>query len=354
MITTFQGKRISGMLAVLPETEYDYDEETKEFATLQTRRLKKVMGFGKRRAAKADSVSSDFCIYGLNYMIEKGYIQKDEIGAIIVTGLTPDYFIPHVSNIVHGECGLNRDVVCMDIPQGCVGFMLGAMQALLLLDVLEHKKVVVFNVDVLNRKRKEDKLKAAVFSGDAAGITVFENDKNASDIYMNLYNDGTQREALIMHAGGYKEPHSEKTAVLEDIGDGTMKSRDELWMDGSKVFNFVQKEVPPLIEEILEYAKVSKEDIDWYLFHQPNKFMLQKLADKMGVPWAKMPMNVVENFGNSSGSTIPVNIAFNLGEQLKKEEYLCCLSGFGAGLSWASMVLQLGKLDFCDIVTSEY
>ncbi len=354
MITTFQGKRISGMLAVLPETEYDYDEETKEFATLQTRRLKKVMGFGKRRAAKADSVSSDFCIYGLNYMIEKGYIQKDEIGAIIVTGLTPDYFIPHVSNIVHGECGLNRDVVCMDIPQGCVGFMLGAMQALLLLDVLEHKKVVVFNVDVLNRKRKEDKLNAAVFSGDAAGITVFENDKNASDIYMNLYNDGTQREALIMHAGGYKEPHSEKTAVLEDIGDGTMKSRDELWMDGSKVFNFVQKEVPPLIEEILEYAKISKEDIDWYLFHQPNKFMLQKLADKMGVPWAKMPMNVVENFGNSSGSTIPVNIAFNLGEQLKKEEYLCCLSGFGAGLSWASMVLQLGKLDFCDIVTSEY
>ena len=354
MITTFQGKRISGMLAVLPETEYDYDEETKEFATLQTRRLKKVMGFGKRRAAKADSVSSDFCIYGLNYMIEKGYIQKDEIGAIIVTGLTPDYFIPHVSNIVHGECGLNRDVVCMDIPQGCVGFMLGAMLALLLLDVLEHKKVVVFNVDVLNRKRKEDKLNAAVFSGDAAGITVFENDKNASDIYMNLYNDGTQREALIMHAGGYKEPHSEKTAVLEDIGDGTMKSRDELWMDGSKVFNFVQKEVPPLIEEILEYAKISKEDIDWYLFHQPNKFMLQKLADKMGVPWAKMPMNVVENFGNSSGSTIPVNIAFNLGEQLKNEEYVCCLSGFGSGLSWASMVLQLGKLDFCDIVTSEY
>lgn len=354
MITTFQGKRISGMLAVLPETEYDYDEETKEFATLQTRRLKKVMGFGKRRAAKADSVSSDFCIYGLNYMIEKGYIQKDEIGAVIVTGLTPDYFIPHVSNIVHGECGLNRDVVCMDIPQGCVGFMLGAMQALLLLDVLDHKKVVVFNVDVLNRKRKEDKLNAAVFSGDAAGITVFENDKNASNIYMNLYNDGTQREALIMHAGGYKEPHSETTAVLEDIGDGTMKSRDELWMDGSKVFNFVQKEVPPLIEEILEYAKVSKEDIDWYLFHQPNKFMLQKLADKMGVPWAKMPMNVVENFGNSSGSTIPVNIAFNLGERLKKEEYLCCLSGFGAGLSWASMVLQLGRLDFCDIVTSEF
>ncbi len=352
MITTFHGKRISGMLTVLPETEYDYDEETKEFATLQTRRLKKIMGFGKRRAAKADSVSSDFCIYGLNYMIEKGYIQKDEIGAIVVTGLTPDFFIPHVSNVIHGECGLNRDVICMDIPQGCVGFMLGAMQALLLLDVIGDKKVVVFNIDVLNRKNPEDKLKEAVFGGDAAGITVFENDKAAPDIYMNLYNDGTERNALIMHAGGYKEPRCAATAVPEDIGDGTMKSRDELWMDGSKVFNFVQKEVPSLIEEILDYAKVSKEDIDWYLFHQPNKFMMQKLADKMGVPWEKMPMNIVENFGNSSGSTIPVNITFNLSEEFQNDEYLCCLSGFGAGLSWAAMVLQLGKLDFCELITS--
>lgn len=354
MITTFHGKRISGMLTVLPETEYDYDEETKEFATLQTRRLKKIMGFGKRRAAKKNSTSSDFCIYGLNYMLEKGYIKKDEIGAIVVTGLTPDYFIPHVSNIIHGECNLNPDVICMDIPQGCVGFMLGAMQAFLLLDIIGDKKVVVFNVDVLNRKNPDEKLKAAVFGGDAAGITVFENDKKASDIYMNLYNDGSQREALIMHAGGYKEPHSEKTAIPEDIGDGTMKCRDELWMDGSRVFNFVQKEVPPLIDEILEYSHVTKDEIDWYLFHQPNKFMMQKLADKMGVPWDKMPMNVVENFGNSSGSTIPVTVTFNLSEQLKTDEYLCCLSGFGAGLSWASMVLKLGKLDFCEMLISEF
>lgn len=72
---------------------------------------------------------------------------------------------------------------------------------------------------------------------------------------MNLYNDGTERDALIMHAGGYKMPHSEETVKLVDIGDGTMKSYEDLWMDGSRVFNFVQKEVPPLIEEILEYSK---------------------------------------------------------------------------------------------------
>lgn len=354
MITTLKGKKITGMLTVMPQNEYDYDEETKSFATLQTRRLKRIMGFGKRRAAKADSTTSDFCIHGLNYMLDKGYIQKHEIGAIVVTGLTPDYFIPHVSNIIHGVCGLPTDVICMDIPQGCVGFMLGALQAFLLLNVVGDKKVVVFNGDVLCRKNKEDQLSAATFGGDATAITVFENDHTAPDIYMNLYNDGTERDTLIMHAGGFKMPRSPETAVPVDIGDGTMKSYDDLWMDGSKVFNFVQKEVPPMINEILDLAGLSKEDIDWYLFHQPNKFMLQKLADKLKIPWDKVPMNVVENFGNSSGSTIPVNITYNLGDKLTVNDYKCCLSGFGAGLSWSSMVLDIGHLDFCEMIISQY
>ena len=354
MITTFKGKKITGMLTVMPENEYDYDEETKVIATLQTRRLKKIMGFGKRRAAKKTSTSSDFCIYGLNYMFEHDLIKREEIGAIVVTGLTPDYFIPHISNIIHGECNLPSDVICMDIPQGCVGFMIGALQAFMLLDVVGDKKVVVFNTDVLCRKDREEPLSAPSFGGDATAITVFEKDEKAPDIYMNLYNDGSEREALIMHAGGFKMPRSKETAKLVDIGDGTMKSYDDLWMDGSKVFNFVQKEVPPLIEELLSYAGKTKEEIDWYLFHQPNKFMLQKLADKLQIPWEKVPMNVVENFGNSSGSTIPVNITFNMKDELIDHAYTCCLSGFGAGLSWGAMVTELGNLDFCDMIISEY
>ncbi|MCH5265265.1 MAG: hypothetical protein J1F02_05150 [Lachnospiraceae bacterium] len=354
MITTIKGKKITGILTVMPENEYDYDEETKPFATLQTKRLKRIMGFGKRRAAKADSTASDYCVYGLNYLLNKGYIKKEEIGAIVVTGLTPDYFIPHVSNIIHGECNLPQDVICIDIPQGCAGFMLGALQAFLLLDVVGDKKVLVFNSDVLNRKDKKTPLTSASFGGDATAITIFERDDKASDIYINFYNDGTEREALIMHAGGYKMPRSPQTAVPVDIGDGTMKSYDDLWMDGSKVFNFVQKEVPPLINEILEYASMKKEDIDWFIFHQPNKFMLQKLSDKLGISWEKIPMNVVENFGNTSGSTIPVAITHNFSGQMVKSKYKCCLAGFGAGLSWSSMILDLGCLDFCEMIISNY
>jgi 3-oxoacyl-[acyl-carrier-protein] synthase-3 len=121
-------------------------------------------------------------------------------------------------------------------------------------------------------------------------------------------------------------------------------------MNGSAVFNFVQVEVPPMIESLLSFASTSMEDVDWFLFHQPNRFMLEKLADKMKVPYTKMPMNVVEHFGNSSGVTIPIATTFNLGNRLTTEHFRVCLAGFGVGLTWSSMLMPLGGLDFCKMI----
>lgn len=354
MLTTFKGIKITGVLAVLPENEYLYDEETKDFATAATRRLKRTMGFNKRRAAKASTTSCDFCLYGMRYLLDNGLIQKEEIGAVIVLSVTPDYYMPQMSNILQGELGLSQDVVCMDISQACAAYVLGIYQAGMILEHLpDGKKAVVCTSDVLCRKDFSWPLREPSFGGDAATITILERDFAASDIYMSVYNDGSRREALIIHAGGFKMPRSAETAILRDIGDGKMRSYDDLWMDGSAVFNFVQKEVPPMIEEILQYAGKSREEIDWYLFHQPNKFMMEKLAQRANIPVEKMPMNIVETFGNSSGSCVGVNIAYNLGEKLLDHTYTCCLSGFGGGLAWAAAVLELGNLDFCRTVISD-
>lgn len=354
MITTFEGKRITGILGILPENEYDYDEETKEFANSQTKRLKKIMGFGKRRAAKSTSTTGDFCVFGMRYLLDNEYIKKEDIGGIVVVGLTPDYLLPHVGNIIQGEFELSKDIVCIDVPQGCCGHLMGLLQAFMLLEHIKEKKILVFTGDVLCRKSPEHKEKSGQFGGDAASITIVENDPNSSDISFNMYMDGTQREALMIPAGGYRMPHSNETAILRDTGDGNMRSYDQIWMNGSQVFNFVQREVPILIDELLTYSNKSKEEIDWFLFHQPNKFMLQKLADKMKVPYEKIPMNIVENFGNSSGSTIPINIAFNLGSDLIKNKYKCCLSAFGSGLTWSGAIMELGNLDFCELIISNY
>ena len=353
MLTTFKGKKISGVLGVLPETEYLFDEETKPFADVQTRRLKKIMGFNKRRAAKADTTTGDLCEAGLDYLIKKGEVSTEDIGAIIVVTVTPDYFIPHISNIIHGDFGFPKDVVCMDIAQGCAAHVLGIIESCMLLEHMKDRKVLLFTGDVLCRKDPSWQLNRPSFGGDAASVTVIENAPDNKVIYADIYTDGANRDALVMPAGGYRLPRSPETAIPVDIGDGTIASKNEIWMNGSKVFNFVQKEVPPMIEEIVEYAGCSLDDIEWFLFHQPNKFMVQKLAERLKVPKEKMPSNIVENFGNSSGSCVPVNIAYNLGEKLVDNEYLCCLSGFGSGLTWAATLTKLGNMDFCECLYTD-
>lgn len=354
MLTKFSGMRISGVLSVLPGTEYDYDEETKHFATLQTKRLKKIMGFNKRRAARAATTTSDLCMEGVRYIIDNGFIKKDEIGALLVLGVTPDYFMPQMSNIIQGELDLPKDIVCMDIAQACAAYVLGIFQGFLLLEHLpEGKKVVMCTGDVLCRKEPEWPLSEPSFGGDAATVSILERADTAGESFFSVYNDGSQREALIMHAGGFKMPRSPETAIVRDTGYGNMRSYNDLWMDGSAVFNFVQKEIPPAIDELLAFANVGKDEIDWYLFHQPNKFMVDKLAQRMNVDRKKMPSNIVENFGNSSGSCVGVNITYNLGKDARFNKYKCCLSAFGGGLAWVSAIMDVGDLDFNEMMITD-
>lgn len=126
MITTFHQKRIRGVLGVLPENEYDYDEETKPFQDIHTKRLKRIMGYGKRRAAKSKTTTSDLCVYGFDYVLKHNWIKKEEIGAVVVVTISPDHYVPHVSNIIHGEFDLPHDVVCVDYSSGLCRLYYGA------------------------------------------------------------------------------------------------------------------------------------------------------------------------------------------------------------------------------------
>lgn len=355
MKAVFKGKKISGLIGLLPETIGYFDDEiyNYSFPVKQTMRLKKVMGFEKHRLSKENSTASQFCVYGIKKLFDLGRLRKEEIGAVIVVTLSPDYFVPHISNIIHGECELSSDVICMDIPQGCCGFLLGLMQAFLLLDFMKDKKILVCNVDLLSHKVSKQDRNDFPLIGDAASICVVENDENTADIHFCMYEDGSRRNALIIPAGGFAMPATVETAVMRELKDGNKRSLDNLHMEGSEVFNFVQVCVPPMLEELFNEANIEKENIDYYLFHQPNKFMLKKLADKIQVPYEKMFMNIVENYGNPSGVSIPINIVHNLSEEMIKKKYNCCLSAFGSGLTWGAMIMELGNMDFCYMIETE-
>ena len=349
---TFHRKRITGILAVVPRNERLFVDDMKSFNFPEARslKLKQVMGFDRHRVVTPGVCVSDLAVAGLEYLFKNGLLERDGFDALILVTQSPDHFMPPTSNIIQGRLNLKRDLLCLDINQGCAGFVVGLIQAFMLLEQESVRRVVLINADVLSRKTSPKDRNSFPLIGDAASITVVEREPEDSVIHASLKMDGTRNEALMIPAGGLRLPSSPETAVLEDVGDNNLRAKDHLRMDGSAVFNFVQTEVPELIQNLLATVGVPLEKVDYILSHQANRFMLEKLADKLKLPREKMPNNVVEHFGNSSGVTVPMVITFNLAEHFRRNRSLVVLANYGVGLTWSAMLLKLGGLNFCEMI----
>ena len=165
-----------------------------------------------------------------------------------------------------------------------------------------------------------------------------------------MQSDGSRYKWLIIPAGGFRKPCDENTRKIKDLPDGNRRSEENLHMNGAGIFTFSQKDVPISINEFLKYAQLEINSIDYFILHQPNRFMLEKISKKLNIPKEKMPMNIVEKYGNSSSSSIPTTICHNLSDQLKDNTYRILTCGFGVGLTWGSIIMQMGPLDFCELI----
>ena len=348
----FKNKKITGILTILPRNIRTFEDDmgNYNFPEKKSLRLKKVMGFNTHRIAEPNQCSSDFCIYGLQYLFANGLLEKDSIDALILVTQSPDYYMPPTSNIIQGHFNLKHDMICLDINQGCAGFEIGLIQSFMLLEQKSINKVVLLNADVLSPKVSIHDRNSFPLSGDAASVTIVESCDETNEILATINMDGTGAKALNIPAGGFRMPMSEETAIEHEDEAGNFRSLNNLVMQGDDVFNFMQREVPPMIKHLMEKANLTSDEIDWFMFHQPNKFMLNKLADAIGVPREKMPSNIVENFGNASGVTVPTCISYNLGDKLTKESYKLCMAGFGVGLTWSSVLMNVGNLKFNQII----
>lgn len=345
----FENKKITGILSIVPKNVVKFDDEIENynFTEKQCKKLKMIMGYEEKRIAEKGVCSSDLCEFGVKYLFDNNFLKPDEIDALVMVTQSPDYFMPATSHLLHGKLGLKNDIVCIDICQGCSGFIIGLIQAFMLLEQKNINKVVLLNADVLSPKVSKRDRNSNPLIGDGASVTIIEKSNNNEKIYADIKFDGKNALCLNIPAGGFRMPSNPETAIEYEDEAGNFRALDNLVMKGDDVFNFVLNKVPEQIEEVLRQAGISKNDIDYFMCHQPNRFMLQKLADKLGVGYEKMPNNVVENFGNASSVTIPTNISFNLKTNKKVK---LCLSGFGIGLTWASMVLDLDVLNFNDII----
>ena len=352
MLFDFKNKKISSIITVLPKEESYFDDELKNYNFPQKKSLmlKEVMGYNKHRIAPDNVMASDLVYAGFKKMFEDNVVKPEEIDAFVYITQSHDYIMPQTSTILQHRLNLSKDILCFDITQGCAGFVHGLFQAFMLLDNPSIKKVAIANTDVLARKANKKDRNSYPLSGDAASVTIVE--KSDKQNLIHCFNETYGEGAFVLHipAGGFKMPCNEFTKIEKVQEDGNIRSLENLVMEGASVFSFVQEHVPRMVDILLNKAKLKREDIDYYIFHQPNKFMLQKLADKIEVPYEKMPNNIVENFGNSSGATIPVNICYNLKNIITKQDLKILFAGFGIGLTLAGVVMDVEKLEYCNLI----
>jgi 3-oxoacyl-[acyl-carrier-protein] synthase-3 len=353
----FYNKTITGMLTVMPNKAIFFEDEMRNFnfSEKSSLRLATQIGLHSRRVVesareKENTTASDLCVFGINYMLEHNLLKKEDIAALVFVSQTPDYIQPATSNVIQGKIGLNNDVVCIDINQGCAGFILGLFECFLLLNVIPAKKILLLNAETPSLVMPSKDRSSTPLFGDAAVITIVENTSLESKILLKIKNDGKRYDSLYIPAGGFKLRSSDETRKEEIQSDGNFRSLEHPRMKGDDVYNFTVNEVVNLINETAEDSWLSKNEIDYFMLHQPNRFILRQMAKKIDVSEEKMPNNIVPLFGNSSGAALPVNIVYNLGDILESRELNLLMCGFGIGLAWNTAIMKMGNMKFCKMI----
>ena len=347
----FRNKRISAIVCVLPDKVVRYEDELEDysFPVRQSQMLGKMMDYNTRRQCEPTDSVSEYAIQGIQRLLDKGVLRAEEIDAIVVASSSQDYIMPSVGYLLQGHFNLREDVYCCDIVQQCGGYQFGLMQSFMLMDTFGFKKVLLVTGEMTSKKVGQHDRNARPIIGDAVSISVIEPAENGA-IYADYRNYGQMAEAIIIPAGGLKQPSTPETAIETKDEQGNYRALDHFYMDGEGVFNFVMTKVPPMITNLLSESGDTIESIDYYMFHQPNKYMVDRLADELDIPSDKCFGNIVGIYGNASTATIPLNICHNIAEQAKARELRLCLSGFGGGLTCNAIIFTNPQIDYVEII----
>lgn len=331
---------LTGISVVVPPNEVSLLDDPTLYGgdEKQLKRVMKSSGFHTRRVIEDGKTASDLCEAAARHLFKDMNVDPKEIDALIFLSQTPDYHMPATACILQHKLGIKQESAAFDVNQGCAGYGYGLWLASMIANS-GCKKVLLLVGDTSSKYTDmfKEHNSAPVF-GDAGSATLIEYKENADPIYFDIGTDGSQFEAIMAQIGGFRNPP--KPDMFYE--DGSFKYKAQ--MDGLKVMEFTLSRVPESINSVLEGSGTSKDEIDYFVLHQANKFILQNIADNADIPLEKMPMETLSKYGNQSCTSIPGAICDALKDEVSTKKLKLCLSGFGIGLSWVSIVINTDKI----------
>lgn len=322
----------------LPDQNVSNQELLEDFPEWSVEKVAGKIGVNERRIAAENETSADLAVLAAKKLFSEHSIDPAEIDFVMLCTQSPDYFLPTSACTIQHKLGVPVISGAIDFNQGCSGFVYGLALAKGLIYSGIANNILLLTAETYSKFiHHRDKVNRTIF-GDAGAATLISDNGFAEVLNFSLGTDGSGAENLIVKTGGMRYPT--KLNDLKFDEDSNPVSSDHLFMSGTEIFNFTLEMVPVLVEKTLKNNKVRKEEVDLFVFHQANKYMLNFLRKKIKIPEEKF-YNHMAKVGNTVSSTIPIALYAALTEKRITPGNKVLLAGFGVGYSWAGCVLDI-------------
>jgi 3-oxoacyl-[acyl-carrier-protein] synthase-3 len=329
---------VEALTTVVGSREIDLKSHFSLYGESELNKIIGVTGIEKVRYSDKE-IASDLCFSAAERLFKELNIDRDQIDGILFVSQTRDYIIPSTAPLLQHRLGLKEDIVAIDIPYGCTGYIYGLYVASLMISSGSCKKVLVLAGDVNSKTINQLDRSLTMVFGDAGSASIVSSNINSS-LYFNIKTDGSGYNKLIIPAGGYRQPSSDQTRLVTAREGGNARSDNDLFMDGMSVFNFAITKVPKLLNETFVDCGIDKSEIDLFAFHQANEIILKYIIKSIKISTSVAPFHA-KNFGNTGPASIPLLLSTNFFDEksIPLKKVVAC--GFGVGLSWGASVLDL-------------
>ena len=328
---------IKALAYTLPENEITNEQLVKEFPEWSVDKIADKVGINTRFVASENETSSDLAIKAAEKLfLENPNINKEDIDFVLFCTQSPDYFLPTSACIIQNKLGLPTTCGALDFNLGCSGYIYGLSLAKgLILGGIANNVLLLTGETYSKYLHPKDKGNRTIF-GDAGSATLISTEGFAEIGNFSLGTDGKGAENLIVKTGGLRCKSPMNDLTFDEKANPT--SSDYLYMNGSEIFNFTIEAVPELVKNTLLKNKLTNDEIEGFVFHQANKFMLNFLRKKLKINEEKFHYYMSE-VGNTVSSTVPIVLY----EKLKNGELHgnILLGGFGVGYSWGGCVINI-------------
>ena len=288
-------------------------------------KIEQKIGIKKRFIADDNETSLNLAINACEKLFTKG-VDKNNIDALLLCTQSPEYFLPTTACLLQNKLGLRKNTFCLDYNLGCSGYIYGLAIAKSLINTNIAKNVLLVTAETYSKFISSQDFSNQILFGDAAAATLISyNDVDHFGEFI-FGTDGEGGENLIVKNGATRFLNSKDQAYL--------------YMNGPEIFSFANMIIPELVKKTLLINKLNIDEIDFFIFHQANKYMLEHLRKKIGIPDNKFLIDL-ENYGNTVSSTIPIVISNKLSldnEFLNNKKIM--LVGFGVGYSWGAVIIK--------------